>query len=52
LEWNGWVDEDLQRDPLARRDEDQRIRRLASPPKGQHVARLPDELAAEWQRSG
>jgi len=23
---------------------------LVSPPKGQHMARLPGEVAAEWQR--
>lgn len=44
------MDEDLRQRLLARRDEDQRIRHLASPPKGQHMARLPDEVAAEWQR--
>jgi hypothetical protein len=47
---NGWVDEELRRELLTRRDEDQRVRQLVSPPKGQHMARLPDEVAAEWQR--
>lgn len=48
--WNGCVDEELRRELLARRDEDQRIRNLVSPPQGQYMARLPDEVAAEWQR--
>ena len=48
--WNGCVDEELRRELLRRRDQDQRVRRLVSPPKGQHMARLPDEVAAEWQR--
>jgi hypothetical protein len=47
---DGCVDEELRRELLARRDEDQRVRRLVSPPPGQQVARLPDEVAAEWQR--
>ena len=48
--WNGWVDEELRWELLARRDEDQRVRQLVSAPKGQYVARLPDEVATEWQR--
>jgi hypothetical protein len=44
------VDEGLREELLARRDEDQRIRQLASPPKGQDMVRLPDDVAAEWQR--
>jgi hypothetical protein len=44
------VDEELRRELLARRDEDQRIRNLASRPQGQYMARLPDEVAAQWQR--
>ena len=44
------MDEELRRELLARRDEDQRIRTLVSPPQGQHEVRLPDEVAAEWQR--
>jgi hypothetical protein len=48
--WNGCVDEGLRRELLARRDEDQRIRNLVSPPQGQYRAMLSDEVAAEWQR--
>ena len=48
--WNGHVDEELRRELLRRRDENQRVRHLVSPPKGQHVIRLPDEVAEEWQR--
>jgi hypothetical protein len=44
------VDEELRRELLARRDEDQRIRTLVSPLQGQHAVRLPGEVAAEWQR--
>jgi hypothetical protein len=44
------VDKELRRELLARRDEDQRIRALLSPPRGQHTVRLPDEVAAQWQR--
>jgi hypothetical protein len=44
------MDEELRRELLARRDEDQRIRTLVSPPQGQHEVRLPGEVAAEWQR--
>jgi hypothetical protein len=44
------LDEELRRELLARRDEDQRIRTLVSPPQGQHAVRLPDEVAAEWLR--
>jgi Family of unknown function (DUF6624) len=44
------VDEELRRELLARRDEDQRIRALVSPPQGQRAVRLPDEVAEEWQR--
>jgi len=44
------MDEELRRELLARRDEDQRIRALASPPQGQHAVRLPDEIAAQWRR--
>jgi len=44
------VDDELRRELLARRAEDQRIRMLVSPPKGEHSARLPDDVAAEWQR--
>jgi hypothetical protein len=44
------MDEELRRELLARCDEDQRIRTLVSPPLGQYTARLPAEVAAEWQR--
>jgi hypothetical protein len=44
------VDEELRRELLTRRDEDQRVRQLISPPQGQHMVRLPDEVAAQWQR--
>ncbi len=44
------MDEELRRELLARRNEDQRIRTLVRPPTGQHTARLPDEVAAQWQR--
>ena len=44
------MDEELRRELLARRDEDQRIRTLVSPPRGQHAVRLPNEVAAEWRR--
>jgi hypothetical protein len=44
------VDEQLQQELLARRDEDQRIRTAVSPPPGQYTFRLPDEQAAEWER--
>jgi hypothetical protein len=50
MRWNGWVDEELRRELLARAGEDQRVRRLASPPKGQHELRLPDEVAEELRR--
>ena len=48
--WNCRVDEELRRELLARRDEDQRIRNLVSSQPGAYMVRLPDELAAEWQR--
>jgi len=44
------VDEELRRELLARRAEDQRIRTLVTPPKGEHSIRLPDDVAAEWHR--
>ena len=50
MRWNGWVDEELQQELLARAEEDQRVRRLVSPPKGQYMVRLPDDIAEEWQR--
>ena len=44
------MDEELRRELLPRRDEDQRIRDLVSSPPGRNMVRLPAELAAEWQR--
>jgi uncharacterized protein DUF6624 len=44
------MDEELQRELLARAEEDQRVRSLVSPPRGQYVIRLPDEVAREWER--
>ena len=44
------MDEELRRELLARRDEDQRIRKLVSSQPGRNMVRLPEELAAEWQR--
>lgn len=43
------MDEELRRELLARRDEDQRIRALLRP-QGQHAARVPEEVAAQWRR--
>jgi hypothetical protein len=48
--WNGGVDQVLRRELLARRDEDQRVRHLASPAKVERSARVPDEVAEQWQR--
>jgi Family of unknown function (DUF6624) len=48
--WNCRVDEELGRELLARSEEDQRIRNLVSAQSGRRMVRLPDELAAEWQR--
>ncbi len=48
--WNSRVDDELRLELLARRGDDQRIRNLVSPPSGQHMIILPDEVAAEWQR--
>jgi hypothetical protein len=47
---NDGVDEELRRELLARRDDDQRIRTLVPRPAGRYTARLPDEVAAQWQR--
>jgi len=44
------MDEELRRELLARRDEDQRIRAPVAPLPGQPAVRLPAEVAAEWQR--
>lgn len=50
MRWNGWVDEELRQELLARAEQDQRVRRLATPPKGQYEFRLPDDVAEEWHR--
>lgn len=39
------MDEELRHELLARRDEDQRIRRLVAPRAGRGARRLPDDLA-------
>ena len=44
------MDDELRRELLARRDEDQRIRHLVSSQPGGYMVRLPEELAVEWQR--
>jgi hypothetical protein len=44
------VDPALLRELLIRRDEDQRVRHLVAIPKGRYVVRLPDKVAADWQR--
>jgi hypothetical protein len=44
------VDEELRRELLARRAEDQRIRHLASERSDPGTGRLPDDLAEQWQR--
>jgi hypothetical protein len=44
------VDEQLRRELLVRCDEDQRVRQLVSIPKDGSMPRLPDQVAAEWQR--
>lgn len=44
------VDEEVRRELLARRDEDQRIRTMIPIPRGQHMTVLSDEQAAEWAR--
>lgn len=44
------MDEELRRELLARQDEDQQVRQLLSAAEGQHKVRLPDEVAAQWQR--
>jgi hypothetical protein len=48
-ELNDGVDEELRRELLARRDEDQRIRTLVPRGWGQYTA-MPAEVAAQWQR--
>jgi hypothetical protein len=44
------VDEELRRELLARRDDDQRIRAPMPLPTGHYTGRLLDEVAAQWQR--
>jgi hypothetical protein len=44
------VDEELRRELLARREEDQRIRHLASARADPDTGRLPDDLAGQWRR--
>ena len=44
------MDEELRRELLTRRDEDQRIRTQVSPARGQHAVTLSADAAAEWQR--
>jgi hypothetical protein len=46
---NGLVDEELRRQLLARREEDQRIRHLASARADPDTGRLPDDLGEQWQ---
>jgi hypothetical protein len=46
------VDEELRRELLARRDEDQRIRTLVSPPRGQHTVRLPQLYGTQFTVTG
>lgn len=45
------MDDELRLELLARREEDQRIRNLVSSQPGGYTVRLPDDLAAEWQRN-
>jgi hypothetical protein len=47
--WNGCIDDEL-RQLLGDGADYQRIRHLVSPPKGHDMVRLPEEVAAEWQR--
>ena len=44
------MDDELATELATRRDEDQRVRRQVSGFVGQPGARVPDELAAEWER--
>ena len=50
LRCNSSVDEQLRGHLLARRDEDQRIRHLASTRADPNTGQLPDDLAEEWTR--
>jgi hypothetical protein len=45
---NGDVDEDLRRELLGRREEDQRIRHLATAQADPDTGRLPDGLGEQW----
>jgi uncharacterized protein DUF6624 len=45
---NGLVDEELRRELLARREEDQRIRHLAAARADPDTGRLPDDLGEQW----
>lgn len=46
---NGLVDDELRRELLARREEDQRIRHLAAARADPDTGRLPDGLGEQWQ---
>jgi hypothetical protein len=46
---NGLVDEELRRELLDRREEDQRIRHLAAARSDPDTGRLPDDLGEQWQ---
>jgi hypothetical protein len=50
LRCNGYVDDELRRELLARREEDQRVRHLACERSDPDTGRLPDDLAERWQR--
>ena len=43
------MDEELRRELLDRREEDQRIRHLAEARSDPDTGRLPDDLAGQWQ---
>ena len=45
---NGWVDENLRRELLARGEEDQRVRHLAAAQADPDTGRLPDDLGEQW----
>ena len=44
------MDAELRREPLARRDEDQRVRTMVPMSRGQLMMVLSDDQAAEWER--
>lgn len=46
---NGFVDEELRRGLLARREEDQRVRHLAAESADPDTGRLPDGVGERWQ---